>query len=167
MHESIYRNLISHIDINRDNIEYLSLDDINSDNRVSEFTDDMHRDNDAIELNLIKNRAYKEAVIMPLHIINSESSLLKEIIRDEQKTFGGSKLFYINDAHDKIIVMAVPKSMDGKLSMVVSKLNKVNERISRLNSKIKKDNEEIYLKRKSGNDKKDEIVNIINRTLKV
>lgn len=165
MHEFTYRNLISHIDINRDAIEFVDLE--HSGDRITEFFNDMQRDNDTIELNLIKNRAYKEAVIMPLQIINSESGFLKEIIRDEQKTFGGSKLFYINDTHDKIMVMAVPKSMDGKLSMVISKLNKANERISRLNSKIKKDNEEIYLKRKSGNDKKDEIVNMINRNFKV
>ena len=165
MQDFTYRNLISHIDINRDAIEFIDLG--HSDARVAEFLSDMQRDNDMIELNLIRNNAYKEAVIMPLHIINSESDLLKEIIRDEQKTFGGSKLFYINDMHDKIMVMAVPKSMDGKLSMVISKLNKVNEKISRLNSKIKKDNEEIYLKRKSGNDKKDEIVNMINRNFKV
>src|SRR3989344_3012967 len=165
MHEFTYRNLISHIDINRDAIEFIDLE--HSGNRITEFFNDMQRDNDTIELNLIKNMAYKEAVIMPLHIINSESGFLKEIIRDEQKTFGGSKLFYINDMHDKIMVMAVPKSMDGKLSMVISKLNKVNEKISRLNSKIKKDNEEIYLKRKSGNDKKDELVNMINRNFKV
>ncbi|MBI2208424.1 hypothetical protein HYU50_02920 [Candidatus Woesearchaeota archaeon] len=104
---------------------------------------------------------------MSLHIINEESGILKEITKDEQKTFGGSKLFYVNDNFDKILVMAVKGSMDGKLNMVVNRLNKINERIYRLNTKIKKGNMEMYLKRKSINDKKDAIVNMINKNLKV
>jgi|TARA_Y100000031_G_C8073533_1_gene316238 hypothetical protein len=167
MQDFIYRNLISHIDINRDAIEYLNFDDISKDVKFDEFIDDMHKDNDTIELNLIKNKAYREAVVMPLHIKNSESAFLREIIKDEQKTFGGSKLFYINETNNKILVVAVPKSMDGKLHMTINKLNKINERISRLNAKIKKGNTEMYMKRKSVNDKKDDVVNMVNKNLKV
>ena len=167
MQDFIYRNLISHIDINRDAIEYLNFDDISKDVKFDEFIDDMHKDNDTIELNLIKNKAYREAVVMPLHIKNSESAFLREIIKDEQKTFGGSKLFYINETNNKILVVAVPKSMDGKLHMTINKLNKINERISRLNAKIKKGNTEMYMKRKSVNGKKDDVVNMVNKNLKV
>lgn len=164
-----YKNLISHIDLNRsiDTIDYFNFNDIGKEPKIIEFLNDISNDNDSIELNLIKNKAYKEAVIMSLHIINEESGILKEITKDEQKTFGGSKLFYVNDNFDKILVMAVKGSMDGKLNMVVNRLNKINERIYRLNTKIKKGNMEMYLKRKSINDKKDAIVNMINKNLKV
>jgi len=84
-----------------------------------------------------------------------------------QKTFGGSKLFYLNDAFDKILIVAVSGSMEGKLAMVINRLNKINDKIGRLNSRIKKENSEMYMKRKSINDKKDTIINMINKNLKV
>ena len=105
--------------------------------------------------------------MMSLHIINAESDFLKEIIRDEQKTFGGSKLFYLNNNHDKILVIAVPGSMENKLNMVINRLNKINEKIHRMNLKIKKENIDMYAKRKSIHDKKDDIINMINKNLKV
>ena len=166
---STYKNLISHIDLNRsiDAIDYFNFSDMDKEPKFMEFLKDINRYNDAIELNLIKNKVYKEAVIMSLNIINAENGFLKEIIKDEQKTFGGSKLFYVNDGFDRILVMAVRGSMDGKLNMAINRLNKANERIYRLNAKIKKENTEMYMKRKSINDKKDDIVNMINNNLKV
>ncbi|MAH33005.1 hypothetical protein CL615_01305 [archaeon] len=165
----LYKNIISHIDINRgiDSIHYLNFNDISKEPKFDEFLDDINQYNDTIELSLIKNKAYKEAVMMSLHIINAESDFLKEIIRDEQKTFGGSKLFYLNNNHDKILVIAVPGSMENKLNMVINRLNKINEKIHRMNLKIKKENIDMYAKRKSIHDKKDDIINMINKNLKV
>src|SRR3989338_8649125 len=121
---SIYKNLISHIDINRgiNSIQYVNFRDVNNELLFREFINDASSNNDAIELNLINS---------------------------EQKTFGGSKLFYLNDAFDKILVVSVPRSTEGKLSMVINRLNKVNEKIARLNLRIKKENMEIYMKRES------------------
>ncbi|HJO01968.1 MAG TPA: hypothetical protein QF458_03535, partial [Candidatus Woesearchaeota archaeon] len=87
--------------------------------------------------------------------------------KEEQKTFGGSKLFYLNAAFDKLLVISVPRSMEGKLNMVINRLNKINDKIARLNSKIKKENLEIYMKRQGLKDKKDIILDMINRNLKV
>src|SRR3989338_4388662 len=115
---------------------------------------------------LNNNKAYKEAVIMSLHINRRDYGILLDMIKSEQKTFGGSKLFYLNDAFDKILVVSVPRSTEGKLSMVINRLNKVNEEIARLNLRIKKENMEIYMKRES-KDKKDTIINMINRELRV
>ena len=164
-----YKNLISHIDLNRSigSIDYFNFNDMDKEPKFMEFLNDINQDNDTIELSLIKNKVYKEAVIMSLNIINAEKGFLKKIIKDEQKTFGGSKLFYVNDGFDRILVMSVRGSMDGKLNMVINRLNKANEKIYRLNAKIKKENMEMYLKRKSINDKKDIIINMINKNLKV
>jgi len=165
---SIYKNLISHIDINRgiNSIQYVNFRDVNNELLFREFINDASSNNDAIELNLINNKAYKEAVIMSLHINRRDYGILLDMIKSEQKTFGGSKLFYLNDAFDKILVVSVPRSTEGKLSMVINRLNKVNEKIARLNLRIKKENMEIYMKRES-KDKKDTIINMINRELRV
>src|SRR3989338_8566213 len=165
---SIYKNLISHIDINRgiNSIQYVNFRDVNNELLFREFINDASSNNDAIELNLLNNKAYKEAVIMSLHINRRDYGILLDMIKSEQKTFGGSKLFYLNDAFDKILVVSVPRSTEGKLSMVINRLNKVNEKIARLNLRIKKENMEIYMKRES-KDKKDTIINMINRELRV
>ncbi|MCH8004534.1 MAG: hypothetical protein IH934_07955 [Nanoarchaeota archaeon] len=163
----IYRNLISHIDINRgiNSIQYLNFRDINNELEFKEFLNDINSNNDAIELSLINNKAYKEAVIMSLNI-NINETLIK-MIGDEQKTFGGSKLFYLNDSFNKMLVVSVSRNMEGKLNMVINRLNKVNDKISRLNSRIKKENLEAFTKRQSLKDKKDIVVNMINKNLKV
>ncbi len=165
---SVYKNLISHIDIDRgmNSVEYVTFREIDSEPVFKDFLTDVNTSNDTIELSLIKNKAYKEAVIMSLHMNPKEKHILVSMIKEEQKTFGGSKLFYLNDAFDKILVASVPRSMEGKLSMVINRLNKINERISRLNSRIKKENLEIYMNRE-GKDKKDIIVNMINEKLRV
>jgi hypothetical protein len=165
---SIYRNLISHIDINRgvNSIEYINFRDVNDEFVFKEFLSDINTSNDTIELNLINNKAYKEAVVMSLYMDSREKHTLVTMLKEEQKTFGGSKLFYLNDRFDKLLVVAVPRSMEGKLNMVINRLNKINERITRINQKIKKDNMDIYMKRE-GKDKKDIIVNMINKNLRV
>ena len=165
----IYRNLVSTIDINRsiDSIEYINFRDINNEFIFREFLSDINSSNDAIELSLINNKAYKESVIMSLNRDISRNATLIDMIKEEQKTFGGSKLFYLNAAFDKLLVISVPRSMEGKLNMVINKLNKINDKIARLNSKIKKENLEIYMKRQGLKDKKDIILDMINRNLKV
>ena len=165
----IYRNLVSTIDINRsiDSIEYINFRDISSEFIFREFLSDINSNNDAIELSLINNKAYKESVIMSLNRNISRNATLIDMIKEEQKTFGGSKLFYLNAAFDKLLVISVPRSMEGKLNMVINKLNKINDKIARLNSKIKKENLEIYMKRQGLKDKKDIILDMINRNLKV
>ena len=165
----IYRNLVSTIDINRsiDSIEYINFRDINNEFIFREFLSDINSSNDAIELSLINNKAYKESVIMSLNRNISRNATLIDMIKEEQKTFGGSKLFYLNAAFDKLLVISVPRSMEGKLNMVINRLNKINDKIARLNSKIKKENLEIYMKRQGLKDKKDIILDMINRNLKV
>jgi len=165
----VYRNLISHIDINRgiNSMEYISFRDIDSEFIFKGFINDINANNDAIELNLIKNKAYKEAIIMSSNIDIRKNDILLKIIREEQKTFGGSKLFYLNDALDKLLVISVPISMEGKLNMVINRLNKINDKITRLNFGIKKENLDVYMKRQSLKDKKDIVANMINKNLKV
>jgi|TARA_B100001964_G_scaffold239668_1_gene307742 hypothetical protein len=165
----VYKNLISHIDIDRsiNSTEYINFRDINSEFIFKEFITDVNTSNDTIELSLIKNKAYKEAVIMSLNIDLRRNDSLVEMLRSEQKTFGGSKLFYLNMAFDKMLVISVSRSMDGKLNMVINRLNKINEKITRINSKIKKENLEVYMKRQGIKDKKDFVVDMINRNLKV
>ena len=165
----IYRNLISHIDINRsiNSIRYLGFRDISKESEFRQFLNDINYSNDAIELNLIKNKAYKEAVIMSLSYNISGNETLIKMVREGQKTFGGSKLFYLNDTFDKMLVVSVARNMEGKLNMVINRLNKINDKITRLNSKIKKENLEAYMNRQGLKDKKDIVVNIINKYLKV
>jgi len=163
--EPLYRNFISNMDIDRSNnsLECFNFKTV-EDGKFEEFKNDMISNNDAIELNLIKNKAYKEAVILK---INKKERLVREFLLDEQKTFGGSKLFYLNDDYDKILVMAIPGSLEGKLMMVIQRLNKVNDKIHRMNSKIKKDNFDIYEKRIKMHDKKDKIIDFINKNLRI
>jgi hypothetical protein len=165
----VYKNLISHIDINRsiNSIKYLGFRDISKESEFRQFLNDINFSNDTIELNLIKNKAYKEAVIMSLSYNISGNETLIKMIRDEQKTFGGSKLFYLNDTFDKLLVVSVSRSMEGKLNMVINRLNKINDKITRINSRIKKENLEVYMERQSLKDKKDIVANMINEKLKV
>ncbi len=166
--EPLYRNFISRIDIDRgiNALEYLNFISM-EDEKFAEFKNDIFSSNDAIELNLIKNNAYKEAIILAIKKESEKERILREFLIDEQKTFGGSKLFYLNGNFDKILVLAVPGSMEGKLSMVIQRLNKINEKISRLNMKIRKGNFEIYEKRIRMHDKKDRIIDMINKNLRL
>ena len=102
-----YKNPISNVAIDRNinSMQYVNFRDIGSEYMLKEFLNDINANNDAIELSLINNKAYKEAVIMCLSRNVSRNEILLQMIRDEQKTFGGSKLFYLNDAYDKILVI--------------------------------------------------------------
>lgn len=166
--EPLYRNFISHVDIDRgiNSLEYFNVNSM-EDEKFLEFKRDIFANNDIIELNLINNNAYKEAVILILKNSGKDNQILREFLKDEQKTFGGSKLFYLNENFDKILIMTVPGSLEGKLKMVIQRLNKINDKISRLNLKIKKDNFEIYNQRLRMHDKKDKLIDSINKNLRV
>lgn len=166
---SSYKNLISSVDVSRhvDEIEIFSFVAMSKDTRFSEFESDIKSNNDSIELNLIKNNAYKEGTILQLTKSLRRDPALYEIVREQQKTFGGSKLFYLNEDLNKILVVAVPGSTDGKLKMVITRLNKANEKVHRLNAKIKRENMDAFMKKTGSTDEKDKIINMINKNLKV
>ena len=171
--ESDYKNIISHIDIDRSlgAIEYFSFNGM-EDESVLEFKDDIEAGNDSIELHLVKSRAYKEALILKLKKSNgSYSDAWRDFLKDEQKTFGGSKIFYINNDYSELLVLSLPNEIRNKLNMLITRLNKINDRISRINSKIKKENLELYSSRirskETMNKKKDDIINFINQNLRV
>ena len=171
MHD--YRNIISHIDIDRslDAIEHFSFNGIEEE-YVYNFRNDIEEGNDSIELHLIKSKAYKEALILKLKKAEgSYSDAWRDFLKEEQKTFGGSKIFYIDNECAKLLVLALPNEIKNKLNMLITRLNKINEKLSRLNSKIKKDNLELYtskIKSKEASDKhKDDIINFINQNLRV
>ncbi|MBI4451898.1 hypothetical protein HY637_00580 [Candidatus Woesearchaeota archaeon] len=172
--EHDYKNIISHIDIDRtlDGINHFAFNGI-KDSQVQDFKNDIESGNDSIELHLVKSNAYKEALILRLKksdaVYSGES--WKELLKEEQKTFGGSKIFYIDSGCTKLLILALPDEIKTKVNMLVTRLNKINEKISRLNSKIRKDNLDVYTakaKNKEATDKeKDEIINFINQNLKV
>ncbi|MBI2657987.1 hypothetical protein HYX08_04810 [Candidatus Woesearchaeota archaeon] len=168
--EHDYRNIISHIDIDRssDAIEYSAFSGIEDDG-ILEFRGDFEAGNDSIELHLIKSKSYKEALVLRLAKSSGASDAWKDFLREEQKTFGGSKIFYMNNNCTKLLVLSLPSEMPNKLNMLVTRLNKINEKISRINSRIKKENLDLYssrMKDKESNRKKDEIINFINQNLR-
>ena len=171
--EHDYRNIISHIDIDRslDAIEYFSFKGM-EDKIIPDFKDDIEAGNDSIELHLIKSKSYKEALLLKLK--KNEGTYYdawKELLKEEQKTFGGSMIFYIDADCAKLLVLSVPNEIKNKLNMVITRLNKINDRISRINSKIKKENLDLYaskIKNTEAHDKsKDDIINFINQNLRV
>ena len=171
--EHDYRNIISHIDIDRSlgAIEHFSFSGID-DAPIYNFRNDIEEGNDSIELHLIKSKAYKEALILKLKKAEGNySDAWRDFFREEQKTFGGSKIFYIDNECTKLLILALPNEIKNKVNMLITRLNKINEKITRLNSKIKKDNLELYMskvKSREASDKnKDEIINFINQNLKV
>ncbi len=167
-----YKNIISHIDIDRslDAIEYSSFSGI-EDESILEFKDDAEAGNDSIELHLIKSKAYKESLVLRLKKTNGAySNVWKDFLKEEQKTFGGSKIFYVNSDCSKLLVLSLPNEMTNKVNMLITRLNKINDRISRINSRIKKENLDLYtskIRSKEANKKKDDIINFINQNLKV
>ena len=171
--ESDYKNIISHIDIDRslNVIEYFSFNGL-EDESVPEFKEDIEAGNDSIELHLIKSKSYKEALILRLKKSNGTfSDAWEDLLKEEQKTFGGSKIFYINSECSKLLVLAVPNEIKNKLNMLITRLNKINDKITRVNSKIKKDNLDIYASKiknkEAANKSKDDIINFINQNLRV
>ncbi|MBL7054864.1 hypothetical protein ISS05_03840 [Candidatus Woesearchaeota archaeon] len=165
--EPLYRNFISHIDVDRsiNNIEYFAFTTVD-DVRVKEFKQDIEQNNDVIEMNLIETNSYKEAIVLTLKK-DKNSEIWCSLLKDEQKIFSGNKLFYLNNEYSKILVLSIPENMEGKLRMVISRLNRINEKINRFNLKIKKENFDVYQKRTKSKDKKDRIINLINQNLKV
>ena len=167
-----YKNIISHIDIDRslDAIEYSGFSGIENESFL-EFKDDAEAGNDSIELHLIKSKGYKEALVLILKKSNGAySNVWKDFLKEEQKTFGGSKIFYVNSDCSKLLVLSLPNEMTNKVNMVVTRLNKINDRITRINARIKKENLELYtskIRSKEANKKKDDIINFINQNLKV
>ena len=168
-----YKNLISHIDIDRSlgAIEYFSFNGMD-DEGVLEFKDDFEIGNDSIELQLIKTKSYKEALILLLKkSYGAYSDSWRDFLKDEQKTFGGSKIFYISNDCSKLLVLSLPNEISNKLNMVITRLNKINDKITRINSKIKKENLDVYTSRmrnkEAMNKKKDDIINFINQNLRV
>lgn len=171
--EPDYRNIISHIDIDRSlgAIEYFSFNGL-EDESVIEFKNDIEAGNDSIELHLVKSKSYKEALILRLKKSNGAySDAWREFLKDEQKTFGGSKIFYIDNGCSELLVLSLPNEIRNKLNMVITRLNKINDKITRNNSKIKKENLEVYASRMKNkeamNKKKDDIINFINQNLRV
>ena len=171
--EQDYKNIISHIDIDRslDAIEYFSFNGI-EDESVDEFRDDFEISNDSIELQLIKSKAYKEALILKLKKSDGAySDTWRDFLKEEQKTFGGSKIFYISNDCSKLLVLSLPNEVKNKLNMVITRLNKINDKITRINAKIKKENLDVYASRirskEAVNKKKDDIINFINQNLRV
>lgn len=170
--ENDYKNIISHIDVDRSlgAIEYISLDGVEYES-ILEFKDDIEAGNDSIELHLIKSKSYKEALILRLKKGDGASDVWRDLLREEQKTFGGSKIFYINNDCSKLLVLSLPNEIRNKLNMVITRLNKINDKITRVNGKIKKENLEVYTLRiknkESKNKYKDDIINFINQNLKV
>jgi len=170
--EHDYRNTISHIDIDRsiDAIEYLTFNGT-EDERFSEFRNDIEDGNDSIELHLIKSKSYKEALILRLKKSNGAySDNWRYFLKEEQKTFGGSKIFYVNSDCSKLLVLSLSNEIRNKINMVVTRINKINDKITRLNSKIRKDNLDLYVtkikNREATNKNKDDIINFINQNLR-
>ncbi|MBS3131804.1 hypothetical protein J4212_05200 [Candidatus Woesearchaeota archaeon] len=169
LEEPQYKNYISRIDINRDinSVSYLSFKSM-LDSAFDEFRKDMTENNDIIELSLLKNNAYNEAVILQLRKdLDRDTNIFGQLLVDEQKTFSGSKLFYLNEARSRILVLAIPGSMEGKLSMAIQRLNKINDKIMRMNQRIRKENQDMFASRARAKDKRDRIVDMINKNLKV
>ena len=171
---SDYKNIISHIDIDRSfgSIEYFSFSESTQDN-ISEFLGDIKEGNDSVELHLVKSLSYKEAMIMRLKkdFDDAYSGAWKDFLREEQKTFGGSKMFYTNERCDKLLVFSLPNEMRNKINMVVTRINKINKKISRTNLRIKRENIDLYASRikdrQIEDKKKDGIINFINQNLRV
>jgi len=171
--ESDYKNVISHIDIDRSlgAIEYFSFNGI-EDKSILEFKDDFEVGNDSIELQLIKSKAYKEALVLRLKKSDGAySGTWHDLLKEEQKTFGGSKIFYTNNNCSKLLVLSLPNEIRNKLNMLITRLNKINDKITRLNARIKKENLDLYAVRikdkASANKNKEDIVNFINQNLRV
>ena len=172
--EHDYKNIISHIDIDRTlgSIQHFAFKGM-EDSRIQDAKNDIESGNDSIELHLVKSNAYREALILKLKKTDSlySGESWRELLREEQKTFGGSKIFYIDDNCTKLLILSLPNEMKTKVNMLVTRLNKINEKISRINSKIRKDNLDLYnvkIKNKEASDKeKDDIINFINQNLKV
>lgn len=161
-----YKDSIPQLDFKRD-VDDISFQDFKGldDPVIQEFTKDIEENNDALELHLARTKAYKEMLVLPfVKGVSIEGCV--SLLQDEQKTFGGSKIFYLNEEHTKILLLAVKGEIMNKLNMLITRVNKVNDKIAQKNAQIKKDNLELYdslLKEKTELSKKDEVVYFINQ----
>lgn len=170
MDNLLYKDSVSPIDFSRDlsQIEVFEFKGI-SDPSIANFAKDIEGSNDSIELHLVLNKSYREALILTLSR-NSNLALLRQFLKEEQKTFGGSKIFYIGEDTSRILVLSVKDEMTNKLNMVITRINKVNEKIHRYNSSAKRENMEKFESRqktKAELSRKDQIINFIQHNLKV
>ena len=171
--EHDYKNIISHIDIDRisDATEYFSFSGV-EDEAILEFKNDVEAGNDSIEMHLVKSKAYKEALVLRLKKSNGAySDAWRDFLKEEQKTFGGSKIFYIDNECSKLLVLSLPNEIRNKMNMVITRLNKINEKITRFNAKLKRENLDLYGSRikdkESSNTEKDDIINFMNQNLRI
>ncbi len=168
MESTEYHDYVYPIDVSRhpDTITIVHEERILQYPELSEFTIDMYSSNDSIELNLVKNNVYQEAAIFTLTRSLSRNETLYNLVLEQQKTFGGSKLFYINETKTKLLILAVKGSMEGKISMVIARLNRVNEKVHRINAKFKKENLELSMKKSLHPSEKDSVIGLLNKSLK-
>ncbi len=168
MEKILYKDSVAPIDFNKNlqHIEYMEFNGIDAKD-MQEFAEDIEGNNDSIELHLVRTKAYKEAIILSLPP-SQHPDLWMQFLRDEQKTFGGSKIFYVNKNCSKLLVLSVKDEMFNKLNMVLTRVNKVNERIHRYNASVKKENQELFdLRAKANLTKKEEIAHFIAQHLKI
>lgn len=169
--EHDYKNIISHIDIDRSlgTIEYSAFEGMESAN-IIEFKSDIEAGNDSIEMHLVKSKAYKESLILNLKNTDGNNNVWRDFLKEEQKTFGGSKIFYINDGCGKLLVLSLPNELKNKVNMVITRLNKINEKISRINARTRKENLDLFASRQRGREaldkRKEEIINFINENFR-
>lgn len=168
MDKILYKDSVAPIDFNKnlEHIDYTEFSGLDAKD-MKEFVEDIEGNNDSIELHLVRTKAYKEAVILGLPP-SQHPELWKDFLKEEQKTFGGSKIFYMNKDCSKLLILSVKNEMFNKLNMVLTRVNKVNERIHRYNSTVKKENQELFEQRSKANlSKKEEIAHFITQHLKV
>ena len=168
MDKILYKDSVAPIDFNKNlqHIDYTEFNGLEAKD-MQEFTQDVEENNDSIELHLVRTKAYKEAIILSLPMAQ-HPELWSQFLKEEQKTFGGSKIFYMNIDCSKLLVLSVKNEMFNKLNMVLTRVNKVNERIHRYNTTVKKENQELFEMRSKANlSKKEEIAHFITQHLKV
>ena len=170
MEKVLYKDSVPPIDFSRD-LEHIEFFDFEGTDgpAIADFVADIEGSNDSIEQHLVRTKSYKEALILTLPL-SEHPHLWQQFLREEQKTFGGSKIFYLNRDFSRVLVLSVKDEMLNKVSMAITRINKVNERIHRYNALVKKDNLELYetiARKKDAVSKKDEIIHFIQQNLKV
>lgn len=170
MENLLYKESVPSIDFNRnlERIEFFEFRGMD-DPAVADFAADIEGSNDSIELHLVRTKSYKEALVLTLPE-TAHKALWGRFLREEQKTFGGSKIFYLSQDCGRMLVLSVSGEMMNKVTMVLTRINKVNEKIHRYNALVKKDNLELYestARKKNAVSKKDEIIHLIQQNLKV
>ncbi|HIH92474.1 TPA: hypothetical protein HA281_06785 [Candidatus Woesearchaeota archaeon] len=169
MEKAPYKESVPPIDFSRDldHIEFFEFRGMD-DPAVADFVEDIEGSNDSIELHLVRTKSYREALVLTLPT-SGHPALWEQFLREEQKTFGGSKIFYLSRDGRRILVLSVKDETMNKLTMVITRINKVNEKIHRYNSAAKRENAELFASRAKAKAamRKDEVINFIQQNLKV